>query len=386
MSDSRTAPTPGPSSSPLADLSAAGVSIWLDDLSRELIETGELDTLVRDHHVVGVTTNPTIFASALAKGERYTDQVRDLARRGVDVDTAVFELTTEDVRRGCDALRAVYDATDGVDGRVSLEVDPRLAHDTQATVDAARRLWAAVDRPNLFIKIPATVEGLPAISTVLSEGISVNVTLIFSLDRYRAVMQAFLTGLEQAREAGRDLAPIESVASFFVSRVDSEVDGRLEQIGTPEALELRGKAGLANARLAYHAYQEVFATPRWTVLRDAGAHPQRPLWASTGVKNPDYPDTMYVTGLVAPGVVNTMPHATLEKTADHGEVTGDTVSGTEAEAEAVLDQLERLGVPYQEVTDQLEREGVQKFEASWEELGATVASELERLAPAEEDR
>jgi transaldolase len=381
-----TTPAPDPQGgSPLADLSAAGVSIWLDDLSRELIESGDLERLVREQHVVGITTNPTIFANALAKGERYTDQVRQLALAGTGIDEAVFQITTEDVRRGCDVLRPVFDATDGVDGRVSIEVDPHLANQTQATVEMARRLWQAVDRPNLFIKIPATVEGLPAISTVLAEGISVNVTLIFSLDRYRAVMAAFLTGMEQAREAGRDLAPIESVASFFVSRVDTDVDKRLEQIGTPEALELRGKAGVANARLAYHAHREVFATPRWKVLEEAGAHPQRPLWASTGVKNPDYPDTMYVTELVAPGVVNTMPHKTLDLTADHGEIRGDTVTGTEAEADALLDQLERLGVSYSDVTDTLEQEGVEKFVTSWNELTSTVSDELARFATGESD-
>ncbi|MFP5346153.1 MAG: transaldolase [Actinomycetes bacterium] len=379
-------PTPDPGSgSPLADLSRAGVSIWLDDLSRELIESGDLEKLIQDQHVVGVTTNPTIFASALAKGERYTDQMRDLASRGVTVDDAIFQVTTEDVRRGCDVLRGTYDETDGVDGRVSIEVDPRLASDTQATVEMARKLWQAVDRPNLFIKIPATVEGLSAITTVLSEGISVNVTLIFSLDRYRAVMNAFLTGIEQAREAGRDLQYIESVASFFVSRVDTEIDNRLEEIGSDEARELRGKAGLANARLAYHAYQEVFSTPRWQVLEEAGVHPQRPLWASTGVKNPDYPDTMYVTELVAPGVVNTMPHKTLDQVADHGEVHGDTVSGTEDESNQVLDRLERLGISYKDVTDKLEREGVDKFVKSWEELCGTVSDELARFSTGDSD-
>lgn len=376
MSDSTTS---------LAELSSAGVSIWLDDLSRDLIESGELQELVDTKHVVGVTTNPTIFATALAKGERYTDQVRQLAEAGVTVDEAIFEITTEDVRRGCDVLRPVYDRTDGVDGRVSIEVDPRLANDTQATIESARRLWAAVDRPNLFVKIPATVEGLPAISTALSEGISINVTLIFSLDRYRAVMQAFLTGLEQAREAGRDLTDIESVASFFVSRVDTEVDERLEEIGSAEALALRGKAGIANARLAYQAYEEVFATPRWEVLAADGAHPQRPLWASTGVKNPDYPDTMYVTELVVRGVVNTMPHKTMDQVADHGEIRGDTVTGTEREAGALLDQLERLGVSYTDVTNQLEDEGIHKFVKSWEDLCGTLSDEMARFSTSDSD-
>ncbi len=368
----------------LAALSAAGVSIWLDDLSRELLDTGDLERLVQHKHVVGVTTNPTIFAGALANGEEYQDQVRELAEAGADVAEAIFAITTEDVRRGCDVLRPVYDRTDGVDGRVSIEVDPGLAKDTAGTVAMAQRLWDAVDRPNLFIKIPATVEGLPAISQVLAKGISVNVTLIFSLDRYRAVMQAFLIGLEQAREAGRDLSTIESVASFFVSRVDSEIDKRLDANGTPEAAALKGQAGVANARLAYHAWTEVFSTPRWQVLAESGAHPQRPLWASTGVKDPSYPSTLYVDQLVAPGVVNTMPGKTLEATEKEarfsGGVAADTVTGTETESDALLDRLERLGIPYAEVTALLEKEGVEKFDASWSELQATVSDELARAA------
>ncbi|MCK0113787.1 transaldolase [Ornithinimicrobium sp. F0845] len=364
---------------PLADLAAAGVSIWLDDLNRSMISTGELQELIDTRNVVGVTTNPTIFANALSDGEAYTEQVRELVTAGADVDTAVFELTTEDVRNACDVLRPVFDASDGVDGRVSIEVDPRLENDTEGTVAMARKLWAAVDRENLFIKIPATLEGLPAISQVLADGISVNVTLIFSLDRYRGVMNAFLTGLEQAREAGKDLSKIHSVASFFVSRVDSEVDKQLEAIGTDEALGLRGKAGLANARLAYQAYEEVFSTPRWQNLADDGAHAQRPLWASTGVKNPDYPDTLYVAGLVAPNTVNTMPHPTMEATADHGEIPGDSVTGTYAESQQVLDDLERVGVSYAQVVETLETEGVDKFEKSWGELLDSVSGELDRL-------
>ena len=367
----------------LAELSSHGVAVWLDDLSRELTTGGELQRLVDEMHVVGVTSNPTIFASALSKGHLYDEQIAELCQRGCDVDESIHEITTTDVRDGCDVLRPVYDATNGLDGRVSLEVDPRLARDTQATIDAARQLWKDVERPNLFIKIPATVEGLPAISTALSEGISVNVTLIFSLDRYRAVMQAFLTGLEQAREAGHDLSTIHSVASFFVSRVDSEIDKRLDKAGADASL--KGKAGIANARLAYHAYQEVFSTPRWKVLHEAGAHPQRPLWASTGVKNPDYPPTLYVTELVAPGVVNTMPHKTLEITAEQGRVVGDTVTGTEADSDAVLDRLERLGVSYQDVTARLEAEGVDKFVKSWQELSGTVSDELARFAASDSD-
>ncbi len=367
----------------LAELSEQGVSIWLDDLSRELLNSGDLERLIADKHVVGVTTNPTIFAAALAKGDAYTDQVRELVDAGADVEAAVFAITTADVQRACDVLRPVYDRTDGIDGRVSIEVDPRLSHDTARTVEVAKALFAAVDRPNVMIKIPATVEGLSAISQTLAEGISVNVTLIFALDRYRGVMQAFLTGLEQAREAGKDLSTIHSVASFFVSRVDTEVNRRLDEIGSDEAAALRGKAAIANAHLAFQAFEEVFATPRWQVLADAGAHPQRPLWASTGMKDKAYPDTLYVTELVARPTVNTMPGATMDATADHGQIHGDTVRGGYAEAAAVLDAIERLGISYTEVTALLEREGLDKFEKSWGELLATVSDELARVASAD---
>jgi transaldolase len=361
----------------LKALSDQGVSIWLDDLNRPLITSGGLQELIDAKHVVGVTTNPTIFAAALSQGDAYNEQVKSLADDGRNVDEAVFALTTEDVRHACDIMRPVYDATGGQDGRVSIEVDPRLAHETAKTVEQAKELWAAVDRPNLLIKIPATVEGLPAISQVIAEGISVNVTLIFSLDRYRGVMNAFLTGLEQAREGGKDLSTIHSVASFFVSRVDTEVDKRLDALdGSDEAQALKGKAGIANARLAYHAYDEVFATPRWQVLEAEGAHKQRPLWASTGVKDPAYPDTMYVTELVAPNTVNTMPSKTLEAVADHGEIAGDQVTGNYENAKAVLDALERLGISYADVVAVLEREGVEKFEKSWDELLTDVQDEL----------
>jgi transaldolase len=366
----------------LAQLSQHGVSIWLDDLSRELLRSGDLQRLIDQKSVVGVTTNPTIFASALAKGDAYDDQLREIAAGGTDVDRAVFELTTSDVRQACDVMRPVYDRTNGVDGRVSIEVDPRLAHDTGKTIEMTRALYEAVDRPNVLIKIPATVEGLPAITQATSEGISVNVTLIFSLDRYRGVMQAYLTGLEQAREAGRDLSQIHSVASFFVSRVDTEYDKRIDALGTDEAKALRGKAAIANARLAFQAYEEVFSTPRWQVLADDGANAQRPLWASTGVKDPSYPDTMYVTELVTNGTVNTMPHATMDAFADHGELSGDTVRGRYDEAREQLDALERLGISYSEVTDQLEREGVSKFDKSWDELNATVNDQLARASSA----
>jgi transaldolase len=369
-----------PTNPTLARLSAEGVSVWLDDLSRELQESGDLQRLIDTRSVVGVTTNPTIFANALSKGDRYEDQVRALAERGADVETALFEITTDDVRSACDVFAPVYQATQGLDGKVSIEVDPRLAADTEGTASAARALWTTVDRPNLFVKIPATREGLPAIRTAISEGISVNVTLIFSLQRYREVMEAFLEGMEGAKAAGYDLSSIHSVASFFVSRVDTEIDKRLEAIGGDDALGMRGQAGIANARLAYQAFEEVVATSRWQALADAGARVQRPLWASTGVKNPAYDDTMYVTQLVAPNIVNTMPSATLEAVADHGEVTGDTVTGSYADAKAALDRLAAIGVDYDDVVDLLEREGVDKFEKSWEELLATVRDELERAA------
>jgi transaldolase len=360
----------------LKALADNGVSVWLDDLSRERIETGNLQELI-DTGVVGVTTNPSIFQAALAKGDRYDADLRRYAAEGKTVDETVFHLTTEDVRNACDAFLPLYDSTNGVDGRVSIEVDPRLAKDTAKTVAEAKKLSAAVDRPNVLIKIPATVEGLPAISQTLSEGISVNVTLIFSLDRYRGVMNAFLTGLEQAREAGKDLSQIHSVASFFVSRVDTEVDKRLDAIGTDEAKALKGKAAVANARLAYQAYEEVFATPRWKNLADDGANAQRPLWASTGVKDPAYSDTLYVTELVAPNTVNTMPEKTLDAVVDHGEVTGDTITGTYEDAGGVLDALEGLGISYAEVTAKLESEGVEKFEASWGELLDEAQSDLD---------
>ena len=362
----------------LQDLAANGVSVWLDDLSRDRIRSGNLQELIDTRGVVGVTTNPTIFQAALSEGHAYDEQVDELAAAGTSLDEAVFALTTRDVRDACDVLLPVHEATGGQDGRVSIEVDPRLAHDTERTVAEARALAAAVDRPNLLIKIPATIEGLPAITRVVAEGISVNVTLIFSLDRYRAVMNAFLTGLEQAREQGRDLAGIRSVASFFVSRVDTEVDKRLDAIGSEEAAALRGRAGIANARLAYQAFEEVTSTPRWASLAAAGAHPQRPLWASTGVKDPAYPDTMYVTELVAPDTVNTMPEKTLDAVADHGEIRGDTVRPNYDDAAEVLDALERLGVSYADVVALLEREGVDKFEKSWTDLIGGVARELEK--------
>ncbi|MBB4932418.1 transaldolase [Lipingzhangella halophila] len=367
---------PQGSTNPLGELSGEGVAVWLDDISRERLRSGNLAKLVAERNVVGVTSNPTIFEKALKEGDAYDAQTRDLALRGVSVDEAVRAITGYDIRWAADVLRPVYESTGRVDGRVSLEVDPRLARDTERTVAEARALWWLVDRPNLLIKIPATVNGLPAITRALAEGISVNVTLIFSLERYRQVMDAFLAGLEGARENGHDLAGIQSVASFFVSRVDAEVDSRLERIGTDDAARLRGRAAIANARLAYQAFEEVMSSERWKVLAAAGATPQRPLWASTGVKDPAYDDTRYVTGLVAPETVNTMPEATLEAMADHGEVTGDTVRDGYAQARADLDALAAVGIDYDDVVRFLEEDGVAKFERSWEGFLEGVARHL----------
>ncbi len=357
----------------LQSLADAGVSIWLDDLSRERIETGNLQQLVDESGVVGVTTNPTIFAAALSDGDRYSGQVAELKAAGADVDTTVFELTCTDVQNACDVLRPVFDRTDGVDGRVSIEVDPGMARDTDLTVEMAQRLWKRVDRPNLLIKIPATEPGLPAIAATTAAGISVNVTLIFSLDRYRGVMDAYLYGLEQADANGHDLSTIHSVASFFVSRVDAEIDGRL-----PEGHELRGKAAVANARLAFEAYEEIFGSDRFAALQAKGANRQRPLWASTGVKDPAYSDTMYVTDLVVANTVNTMPEKTMQAFADHGEVHGDQVTTQYADAHAVIDGLAAEGISYDEVVERLENEGLDKFDASWAELLETVEAEIEK--------
>ncbi|MDX3230990.1 transaldolase [Streptomyces sp. ME19-01-6] len=375
----------------LKRLADEGVAVWLDDLSRKRITSGNLAELIDESHVVGVTTNPSIFQKAIAGGDGYQQQVADLATRKVTVDEAVRMITTADVRDAADILRPVYDATGGQDGRVSIEVDPRLAHNTAATIAEAKQLAWLVDRPNTFIKIPATRAGLPAITEVIGLGISVNVTLIFSLERYREVMDAFLAGLEKAKAAGLDLQKIHSVASFFVSRVDTEIDKRLDKLGTDETKALRGKAALANARLAYQAYEEVFgshdkSTPpseRWAALDRANANKQRPLWASTGVKDPAYKDTLYVDELVAPGTVNTMPEATLEAIADHGQITGDTVRGTYEQAKADLDALAGVGISYDDVVQLLEDEGVEKFEMSWNDLLKSTEAELGRLAPSE---
>ena len=352
----------------LKALAEAGVSIWLDDLSRDRLSTGNLAELIRDKSVVGVTTNPSIFAKALTDGDAYAAQLSGLT----DVADAITQATTTDVRDACDLFADLYRSTDGYNGRVSIEVEPTLAHNTDATVAQAVELHRLVDRENVLIKIPATKAGLPAITRTIAKGISVNVTLIFSVERYREVMEAYLTGLEQADAAGVDLSKIHSVASVFISRIDAEVDKRLDEVGRSD---LKGKAAIANAQVALAAFEEVFSGERWEQLRDKSAHVQRPLWASTSTKDPSLPDTIYVSELIADGVVNTMPEQTLEAFADHGEV-GETMNGKADEGQRVLDEIKEAGVDLDDVFRVLEDEGVDKFEASWKELQATVEGAL----------
>jgi transaldolase len=359
----------------LKQLSDAGVSIWLDDLSRERLETGNLVDLMKNQHVVGVTSNPSIFQAALKEGERYDPQIRELAAQGADTDRAVRMITTDDVRDACKVMRPAYDASDTVDGRVSIEVSPGLAHDTEATVKEAAELWETVNEPNLYIKIPGTKEGWPAITETLAAGIPVNVTLIFGLEQYHHVMEAFVAGLEKARDNGHDLSAVQSVASFFVSRVDTEIDKRLDESGADASL--KGKAGVANARLAFQAYEEFFTGDRWAALESAGARKQRPLWASTGVKNPDYKDTLYVDDLVVENTVNTMPEKTLHAVEDHGEIEGDQVRPNYADAEATMRALADAGIDYDDVIEVLIKEGVDKFVTAWDELLASVTEALE---------
>lgn len=361
---------------PTQKLSDAGVSIWLDDLSRERLTSGNLQELIDTKNVVGVTTNPSIFASALSNGAAYAEQMKQLAAAGETAENASFAAMIDDVRDACDVFAPIYNASQGFDGRVSIEVSPLLARNAEETLAQAKELHSIVDRENVMIKIPATLEGLEPIAQALAEGISVNVTLIFSLERYRAVINAYMLGLEEALAQGKDLSKIHSVASFFVSRVDAEVDSRLDAIGTEEALALKGKAGVANARLAFEVYEQAFESERWARLEAAGANRQRPLWASTGVKNPAYPDTLYVTEIAAPGTVNTMPEATLNATFDHAEITGDAIKGTYEESNEILNALEALGISYNDVVEKLEAEGVEKFEVSWQELLATVEGAL----------
>jgi transaldolase len=364
-------------SSPLHELDKAGVSIWLDDLSRDRILSGSLAELIGSRAVSGVTTNPTIFAGAFAKGDAYAEQLADLSSRGVSAPEAVFEATTHDVRLACDVFADVYKSTNGVDGRVSIEVEPGIAMDSEKTVAQAKELFKAVDRENVMIKIPATVPGLSAITEVLAAGISVNVTLIFSLQRYALVIKAFKDGINKAKQNGHDLSKIHSVASFFVSRVDTEINKRLDVIGTEQALALKSKAALANARLAYELFQKEFAASDWQGLQSAGANKQRPLMASTGVKDPTLPDTLYVTELIAPELVNTMPEATMEAVFDHGKVSADTITDEFENSRAVLAELDELGISYDDVVSLLETEGVDKFVASWSDLLDTVSKALQ---------
>jgi transaldolase len=364
-------------SSPLHDLKAAGVSIWLDDLSRERIESGSLKALIESRAVSGVTTNPTIFAGAFSKGAAYAKQLAELSSRGASADQAIFEATTDDVRAACDVFADVYKQTKGIDGRVSIEVEPGFAMDAEKTVTQAKALFEAVGRENVMIKIPATIPGLSAITQVIAAGISVNVTLIFSLERYAKVIEAFQEGISRALEGGQDLSKIHSVASFFVSRVDTEIDKRLDAIGTADSLSLKSKAALANARLAYEVFEKSFSTNSWKEFEEAGANKQRPLMASTGVKDPVLPDTLYVTELVAPHVVNTMPEKTMEAVFDHGVIEGDTITGGYSAAREVLARIDSLGISYDEVVALLEKEGVDKFIVSWNELVATVSNALD---------
>ncbi len=363
----------------LKELSDAGVSIWLDDFSRERLNSGSLQGLIDQSHVVGVTTNPSIFAKAMSSGDAYTAQLRELKSSGTELADVVTTLTTDDVRAACDLFTGVYTATEGVDGRVSIEVDPRLAHETKTSIKEAQRLSELVDRPNLLVKIPATTEGLPAITATIAAGISVNVTLIFSVQSYTDVLDAWLTGLEQAHDEGVDLTDVHSVASVFVSRTDVEVDKRLDALQSPEARQLKGKAALAVARLCDEAYEHAMASDRWKTLAGYGARPQRPLWASTGTKDPSYRDTLYIEELVTKGTVNTMPEKTMQAFADHGVVRGDTVAGTYDESRAILDAVEAVGVDMADVFDVLGREGVTKFIEPWEELMTTLQDQLDKL-------
>ena len=362
------------------ELAAAGVAVWLDDLSRPRVTSGDLARMVAAGTIVGITTNPTIFSKSISAGSGYEDQLRELALRGTAIGETLRLLTAWDVRAACDVLRPVYDRTDGRDGRVSIEVDPRISADAERTAAEARGLWWLVDRPNLFIKIPATEAALPAITASIADGISVNVTLIFSIDRYRAVLDAFMAGLEQRAAHGADLAGIESVASFFVSRVDTEVDKRLA--GLPDAgdgdakARLHGQAALANARLAYEVYEDAASSARWQALAAKGASLQRLLWASTGVKDKAFGPTRYVTELVARNTVNTMPEATLKAVGGLDETTPDTISDRYTEAHQTIDELAALGIDLEHVADVLEIDGLASFVQSWDDLIASVEDQL----------
>ena len=349
----------------LHELSERGVSVWIDSLSREMLDTGELKRLIHEDAVVGVTSNPTIFEKALSTGDWYDEQLRQLLERTDDTRGVFFALAIEDIKRACDLLRPVWDRTGGVDGFVSLEVDPDLAYDREETTEQAKRFHELVDKRNLYVKIPATAPGVGAIEDSIAAGRSINVTLIFSLERHAAVAEAYVRGLERLVEAGGDPTHVASVASFFVSRVDTEADRRLAEVGRED---LQGRLAVDNAKLAYQHYLEAFSGPRWEALAAAGARPQRCLWASTSTKNPAYRDVLYVEELIGPDTVNTMPFETIEAFQDHGEVRGDTLLEGVDEARALLDELAAAGVDYDDVTDTLEREGVQKFSASFASL------------------
>jgi transaldolase len=346
-------------------VSAAGTSIWLDDLSRAKITSTDAHALparIKNSGVVGVTTNPSIFSAAISGAAEYASDIAQM--KSSDVDEVVKKLTTDDVRQACDVFTSIYQATNGVDGRVSIEVDPRLAHDTEGTISAGKELWEIIDRPNLMIKVPATLEGLPAITALIAAGISVNVTLIFSVKRYGQVIEAYMNGIEQCENPSQ----VHSVASFFISRIDSSIDGLLKKNGSAEATALLGKAAIANAHLAYQLFEEKFSTERWSAVAAKGAHKQRPLWASTGVKDPSYEDTRYVVELIAPDTVNTMPQSTLDALIDHGVIRGNTISGQYPQAVEVLKSLSTLGISLDEITTELEIDGVKKFAQAWDEL------------------
>jgi transaldolase len=351
----------------LHKLSARGQSVWIDSLSREMLETGELAKLMEEDAVVGVTSNPSIFQKALEGEGWYDEQLKELADES-DLNEVFIALASRDIEHACDLMAPVHERSGGIDGFVSMEVDPTLAHDTEATLAQALRLHEAIDRPNLYVKIPGTKEGLPAIEECIARGKSINVTLIFSLERYAEVVEAYLRGLERLRESGGDLSKVLSVASFFVSRVDTEADKRLEAIGTEEALGVRGQLAIANAKLAYQHYQEISASDRWQELAAAGARPQRCLWASTSTKNPEYRDVLYVEELIGPETVNTMPLETIRAFQDHGEVRGDTILEDLDGAHDVLGILESVGVDYDDVVQVLEDEGVKKFADSYAQL------------------
>jgi transaldolase len=363
----------------LQELAKRGQAVWFDTLSRDLVHTGELARMMEADAVSGVTSNPTIFQKALSSGDAYDDDLKKLLGDTDDPSEIFFSLALQDIRDACDVLRPAYDASDGLDGYVSMEVEPGIAYDTERTFDQARWIAKEVERPNLFVKIPATMAGLPAIEDCTAHGTSINITLIFSLERYKAVVEAYLRGLERLVAGGGDPSKVASVASFFVSRVDSEADKRLEALGNKE---LQGKLAIANAKLAYQHYIEVFASPRWTYLEGKGANRQRCLWASTSTKNPDYRDVMYVEELIGPETVNTMPLETIEAFQDHGEIRGDTVLEGLDEAQALLKQLAEVGVDYDDVTDTLEAEGVQKFADSFDQIVESIRTKRGSLAAA----